>query len=96
VIVDEDAPKSSAPLHAPACGQCQDREARGVDLLARVLDRAAERIGLSPSVLVAMLSDDTLAHLYFTCRSESVRGGVGGVSAAGAGGGVSVAGWWTD
>jgi hypothetical protein len=44
-------------------------------MLARVLDRAADRIGLSPSVLVAMLSDDTLTRLYVACRS--CTGGVG-------------------
>jgi hypothetical protein len=76
VFVDEDALKPDpAPRPATACRRCREREDAGVGMLARVLDRAADRIGLSPSVLVAMLSDETLTRLYVACRS--CTGGVG-------------------
>lgn len=69
VFVDEDALTPDTAPRPAACRRCREREDDGVGTLARVLDRAADRIGLSPSVLVAMLSDDTLARLYVTCRS---------------------------
>ncbi|MEE4546968.1 hypothetical protein V2S66_34015 [Streptomyces sp. V4-01] len=70
MFVDEDAvePDSTSRL-AAACRRCQECEDHGVGTLARVLDRAADQVGLSPTVLVAMLSDDMLTRLYLACQS---------------------------